>query len=1056
MKCIRILVALLLLIFKASFACELNSPHRHSNPDGSIGGLVSSTSRVEATAYVAYDAKICDGAWIEGNARVLGEAKIKENAWIRDNAIINEHAIVGGSAIVWGVSSQPAVVQGHSVVSGSAKILAGSLIEDRAEISGNTSLYGVTAAADAKICEGLILKDILITDDYFCSLNEVESRAVINLVSHRTDYFNPGGKKLVFETSNFEFAKNPNIFQITVNGSLVSIENINLSLRRLVVSNVILADGENEILISGRDEFNKKITQKSFTVFVGNATKFIDIQDVNEENFSVQVAYEYLGRNFSGNSKVLNGQLVLEGFPETLDEVKIKVFGVGSKHYFSESFSSPLDIPFSIVPSNTPDFSNNNFDFRNGLDGWSISHPMNVILVGTGESARADIYPLTDERVELSKTFKLDVSSKALKFDFGLYSSLVRQFSEEERVEVIIFSRSERTIETFNYNLQELSLFKKDKSGIVNFDVQLMKKLEKAGEFSVVLRLSPIAGSDFRESPLASIFGLEPLNVIVGFIPKNLAPKIESGQVTPTFPAPVPTWHIPPTNPENESKCEDKRFLTFPHPNIEQEAEDQKKIEMEYFSGGTVPLLSGIFSENRIFGDLFVRGVPKSRIVELRIVGEQYGQVVFTHRMSTCTQYKLRLDTSEQPQHRELNIAHSSSLTNYLFAIPASKLAALHTVVFQPPSLEPANAKIDLYVEADVQDGLVTRTFKSPKKTKTMLASPNLVLADFTYKPDMKVEDYDSRGGGLVLTGGDKWVQPIYASILTQMMSLFTIPGGTEWKLNDISKLNGGQFLGHGSHRHGLDVDIMLPLKGDSAFNTRHSHSENEWVSYLEKIEDFLETSKTYVTYIEDYYFSYATLPEVSKKHLENRFLNRCISDRFVRFSKINDGSLFTDIDPHSDHLHLNFLGPDTNGVAKQRAKEIPSNVKISHFVFSLDSSDQLTIEPLPEFESLYTNRRLLWRLQNKKKSGDIGIRMNPGSWTQGKAIMDDFRKPFTLKDNSMKYIYLTVATIGTGWCIAKEIEIDQNVLLRKNRMPVKWKYLDDQANSVEFLGKAK
>ncbi len=43
--------------------------HRHTNPDGSEGGWVADTAKVESTAYVGSAAKVYEDAKVYGNER---------------------------------------------------------------------------------------------------------------------------------------------------------------------------------------------------------------------------------------------------------------------------------------------------------------------------------------------------------------------------------------------------------------------------------------------------------------------------------------------------------------------------------------------------------------------------------------------------------------------------------------------------------------------------------------------------------------------------------------------------------------------------------------------------------------------------------------------------------------------------------------------------------------------------------------------------------------------------------------------------------------------------
>ena len=74
---------------------------RHKNPNGSEGGWVAATAKVDPTAFVGSNARVYDTAWVSGNARVSGKAWVSGNAWVSDNAHVSGKAWVSGNAHVY-------------------------------------------------------------------------------------------------------------------------------------------------------------------------------------------------------------------------------------------------------------------------------------------------------------------------------------------------------------------------------------------------------------------------------------------------------------------------------------------------------------------------------------------------------------------------------------------------------------------------------------------------------------------------------------------------------------------------------------------------------------------------------------------------------------------------------------------------------------------------------------------------------------------------------------------------------------------------------------------
>ena len=56
--------------------------HRHTNPDGSLGGWVADTATVSPTAWVS------DNAWVYDNAKVSGYAEVPDGVRVSGNTVL--------------------------------------------------------------------------------------------------------------------------------------------------------------------------------------------------------------------------------------------------------------------------------------------------------------------------------------------------------------------------------------------------------------------------------------------------------------------------------------------------------------------------------------------------------------------------------------------------------------------------------------------------------------------------------------------------------------------------------------------------------------------------------------------------------------------------------------------------------------------------------------------------------------------------------------------------------------------------------------------------------
>src|SRR3989344_3942926 len=74
---------------------------RHVNPNGSKGGWVADTAKVEATVYVWPDAAVFGYAQVSENARVYGYAQVYGSARVYGDAQVCGFAWVYGDARVY-------------------------------------------------------------------------------------------------------------------------------------------------------------------------------------------------------------------------------------------------------------------------------------------------------------------------------------------------------------------------------------------------------------------------------------------------------------------------------------------------------------------------------------------------------------------------------------------------------------------------------------------------------------------------------------------------------------------------------------------------------------------------------------------------------------------------------------------------------------------------------------------------------------------------------------------------------------------------------------------
>jgi carbonic anhydrase/acetyltransferase-like protein (isoleucine patch superfamily) len=148
--------------------------HRHKNPDGSKGGWVANTAKVDKTAYVGENAcvfrkasvidrakvldytRVFDFARVIGSALITGKALIYDHALIADFAQINEVAEVFEDAEVFGRAKiyGAAKVSGNVLISDNVQIFDAASVFDDAQISESAKVYGFSKVYDSALVSG--------------------------------------------------------------------------------------------------------------------------------------------------------------------------------------------------------------------------------------------------------------------------------------------------------------------------------------------------------------------------------------------------------------------------------------------------------------------------------------------------------------------------------------------------------------------------------------------------------------------------------------------------------------------------------------------------------------------------------------------------------------------------------------------------------------------------------------------------------------------------------------------------------------------------------------
>lgn len=118
------------------------APHR--NPDGSVGGLVACSARVEPTVTVGPDAQVSGRARVSGtsrllrNTRVSGHAHISGDVHCCGDVHVGDYARVENAAVLLG----RAQVRDRARVTGCARLEDSALADEDAHVDGYAHLSG--------------------------------------------------------------------------------------------------------------------------------------------------------------------------------------------------------------------------------------------------------------------------------------------------------------------------------------------------------------------------------------------------------------------------------------------------------------------------------------------------------------------------------------------------------------------------------------------------------------------------------------------------------------------------------------------------------------------------------------------------------------------------------------------------------------------------------------------------------------------------------------------------------------------------------------------------
>lgn len=986
------------LLSANAYPCEMTNPVRHTNPDGSLGGLIDARARVAAGAFIAPTARVCGTAWVDGDAMILDGAVVKDQAWIGVHSVIKDRAVVSGRAHTEGSVVYKATVGGNAQVYGNARVFHGATVLGSAKVYGSVTLEGTQVSGSAVICEGQVIRRQEVTDDYFCS-DAYDSRADLEFETYAANKVNVKRDQVRLRSKNYNLSRDNSLFTVRLNGEIVDPSKVFVQGDSLGLNlSGLQTEGWNTFEIYGQDEHGKKISIPGEQFFVGSGIKAVNLQNNSgqvDNSISPTVTYHSRGVTLTGEARVQNGILELRGVAPGLELFEVEVSGVGSRQFIYEKFDSFEELPASLNTTPLPDFVNNNTDFSDNLVSWQMSHPGNVSIINENGKNVLQVEALETDRVEISKRLRLNTSQVGVALEVALPQVAKIIIDTNSQVEVFLISIGGKKIVRYGYNL--------------NSDISLERNLSIAsngggGDVVVFVRLSASLALS-RGLSLLRLRSLAAKNVVTEFTPYHFNVINGRGINLPTS--------------LGDAACSNTMLETNGNGLLGVKYDK----DFNLFSAGSVNEMLEI-SENRIFAKLLVRGRRKSNITGVKLLGIQNDNIVFEQGLSLCALKKF----NNLREDEFVYFPETTRLSDALFAIPFTTLAA--SVNSSP------GKKLVLMVQVDIQGAKGIETSISNEVPVDLLVTPLIGRLNWY----SFVDSYDSNIEGVLRTGGDKWIDPAYVEAAQNISYLFS-----SWRVNDFSKLNGGVFPGHETHRGGVDVDLRYYYNQDNFLNLSRLNgstaeaTHTNWKNGLEKVDTLLAGITHHYSKID---FIYITREQANstkrniwggayeRDYIMNKFNNRCFGTNQKRYidllenSSVGRSLLRHSLD-HYDHIHLRFNLNNAITGGPGIIEPTPPGSSIDELKFKFEADGRLKIEPIDP--SLFKGHKILWRLQSEEGYNNLTMQTDMGVWDGGplKTVQDERSLILKTSLNQMKYLYVTIASKVNGGCSETLIPID-------------------------------
>lgn len=132
---------------------------RHTNPDGSEGGLVSVEAFVAPTVTLDPEAVVCGRANVLDNVKIYDQARVEGSALITQNAVIADEAYVTGEVFITddarvsgkSIIEDSSTIAGYSVITGDSFIVDDALVDESASVDSSLMNASATITDEAAL-----------------------------------------------------------------------------------------------------------------------------------------------------------------------------------------------------------------------------------------------------------------------------------------------------------------------------------------------------------------------------------------------------------------------------------------------------------------------------------------------------------------------------------------------------------------------------------------------------------------------------------------------------------------------------------------------------------------------------------------------------------------------------------------------------------------------------------------------------------------------------------------------------------------------------------------